>query len=199
MLRVREARRERIDRMTEAIQGPTNMQPLFEKGDPVVHPHQGAGTIDRIITLKRNGEPIRYYSIALVESDSTLMMPVQSAEELGLRKANFGIDSIQEIFEDEPQELADHYRSRHATIRAMIAGGEPDDLARVVRDLAWRGSQPDTDLTKVDNDLLREARKILATEVAARAGVTLDAASRKIDEMIHAAIEVHQQGSSRKN
>lgn len=184
--------------MTEAIQQTGNVEPRFASGDPVVHPHQGAGTINKIITLERNGETMRYYSIDLIEGDSTLMMPIQSAEELGLRKADFGMDSIQEMLENEPGELADSYRSRHATVRAMLGSGEPEDLARVVRDMSWRGSQPDIDLTKVDNDLLRDAKRMLATEVAARTGTTLETASRKINKMVREAIKKHEKNQNGK-
>lgn len=163
----------------------------------MVHPHQGAGTVEKIITIQRNGEPEFYYSIELVGGESKLMMPIERAEELGLRKADFGMEEIQSTLENEPEQLADNYRSRHATARAQIGSGEPVELARVVRDMTWRGEQPDIDLTKVDKDLLREAKKMLGTEVAARTDTTLSTAMRKINQTISEAMEQHLNGNSK--
>lgn len=177
--------------MTQAVQQHPSIEPRFESGDPVVHPHQGAGTVEKIITIQRNGEPRLYYSIELVGGESKLMMPIEKAEELGLRKADFGMDDIQSTLENEPEELADNYRSRHSTVRARIGSGEPVELARVVRDMTWRGRQPDIDLTKVDKDLLREAKKMLGTEVAARTDTTLNTAMRKINQTIRDAMDQH--------
>lgn len=171
------------------------IEPRFVSGDPVVHPSQGAGTVERIITLNYTGQPLRYYSIELVDGDSTLMMPVEKAEELGLRRADFGLDDIQATLEKEPQELPDSYRSRHAKIRSMLGSGEPVDLARVVRDMTWRSRQPDTNLTKVDKDLLRDAKHMLATELAARLGTTVDTSARRINDTVGEVMDHHAESN----
>ena len=177
------------------IAEPTPAEPRFGSGDPVVHPSQGAGTIERIVTLDYTGTPLRYYSIELVDSDSTLILPVEKAEELGLRHADFGLDDIEAALDDEPRELPDSYRSRQAQMRSLLNTGKPIDLARIVRDMAWRGRQPDTNLTKVDKDLLRDAKHMLATELAARLGTTVDAATRRIEETVGRVMDRHAQAN----
>ena len=76
--------------MTEAVEQTRTAEPRFSSGDPVVHPHQGAGTIADIVTLSHTGEPRRYYNIELVGGDVHIMMPVEQAEEIGLRRGGVG-------------------------------------------------------------------------------------------------------------
>lgn len=162
----------------------------FETGEAVVHPHQGAGTVEMIFTLERDGEPQRYYRIDLVDQDSVLMIPIQRADEIGLRRARGTRDAIRDEFNDVPDELADNYRTRHANLRQRLSSGGPRSLARVLRDLTWR--EHVGDLTKIDRDLKREARDRLAAELAVSTAMTIEAATRAISSMMADAIEAHE-------
>jgi CarD family transcriptional regulator len=60
---------------------------VFGVGDKVVHPVHGAGTVSRIEERVEDGQPILYYIIPDVLASCELMVPVASAEEIGLRFA----------------------------------------------------------------------------------------------------------------
>jgi RNA polymerase-interacting CarD/CdnL/TRCF family regulator len=167
----------------------------FESGDTVVHPYQGAGTIEKIVSLKRHGETKRFYSIDLIGRDAKLMTPVGVIDDVGLRPASTGEDDIRDLFMQEPEPLADNYRTRHANLRDRLGSGDPSEIARVLRDLAWR-ERVDS-LTKIDMDLKRKAVKMLRGELAAYASTTLSTASRKLNKIIRSAMDHHLE--ARKN
>lgn len=161
----------------------------FEIGDPVVHPAQGAGTVSDVTTFERGGEPRQYYSIHLIDDSGMLMVPTDNADDIGLRRARYGVDQIQEQLFNDPEPLADHYRTRHANLRRKLKSGDPIQVAQAVRDLAWR--EHIDDLTKVDNDLFREGKEMLVGELAAKRGTQMNAASRRLNKMLSEAIEQH--------
>jgi len=162
----------------------------FEIGDPVVHPAQGAGTVHDVTTFERNGEPRQYYSIHLIDDSGMLMVPTDSADDIGLRRARYGVDQIHEQLFNNPELLADHYRTRHADLRRKLKSGDPIEVAQVVRDLAWR--EHVGELTKVDNDLFREGKEMLVGELAAKRGTQMNAASRRLNVMLSEAIARHE-------
>lgn len=161
----------------------------FAVGDPVVHPAQGAGTVREVTTFERDGEPRLYYSIQLIDDSGMLLVPADSADDLGLRPARYGADQIHEQLFNEPELLSDHYRSRHAAVRRRLKSGDPIQVAQAVRDLAWR--EHVGELTKVDNDLFREGKEMVIGELAAKRGTEMSAAGRRLEEMLQEAIAQH--------
>ncbi len=161
----------------------------FEAGDAVVHPHQGAGTVEDIVTIPLGGEPREYYRIELISGNGTLMIPTDESENLGVRFARYSTDDLEKVLLQEPTELNDHYRSRQAKLRDRIGSGSPRKIAAALRDLAWR--EHEDDLTKVDRDLKREAKERLIEEIAAQGDIALSTAKRRLNKMLDSAIETH--------
>jgi CarD family transcriptional regulator len=60
---------------------------VFGVGDKVVHPIHGAGTVSRIEERTEDGQPTLYYIIPDVLASCELMVPVEIADEIGLRSA----------------------------------------------------------------------------------------------------------------
>jgi len=59
---------------------------MFRKGEKVVYPRHGAGKIETIYTQELNNKKLKYYKIKFVDSKVSVSIPVNNAEELGLRK-----------------------------------------------------------------------------------------------------------------
>jgi len=60
---------------------------VFEVGEKVVHPVHGAGTVSRIEERIEDGRPVLYYIIPDALVSCALMIPVSTAEDIGLRHA----------------------------------------------------------------------------------------------------------------
>ena len=59
---------------------------MFRKGDTVVHPEHGAAVIEDLCEREFLGETRRYFKLRVSYGDLTLMVPVESTEEVGLRQ-----------------------------------------------------------------------------------------------------------------
>ncbi|MDP9118783.1 MAG: CarD family transcriptional regulator, partial [Actinomycetota bacterium] len=57
----------------------------FRKGDTVVHPEHGAAVIEELKDKDFLGEKRKYLVLRVVYGDLTLSVPVDSAEQVGLR------------------------------------------------------------------------------------------------------------------
>ena len=58
---------------------------LFEIGDKVVYPHHGAGTVIKKEKREILGQTREYLTIQILHNDMTVNVPVENAEQVGLR------------------------------------------------------------------------------------------------------------------
>jgi CarD family transcriptional regulator len=139
----------------------------FAVGDKVVHPHHGPGQITGIEQKEfMHGMEEDYCVIEIPAQGLTLHIPLHRLKELGvrpaMRKAQF--EDVQDILRRKPHQLPPDHKERQEQILEKIKTGQPEELAEVVRDLAWH--QKDSHLTKRDSDYMDRGRKLLAAEMA---------------------------------
>lgn len=61
------------------------VKPRYKVNQRIVYPIQGVGSIQAIIEKEFQGRKVLYYNIYLQVNDMTVMVPVEKADELGLR------------------------------------------------------------------------------------------------------------------
>ena len=161
----------------------------FEVGDPIVHPSHGAGRIVAIQAWEVGGVKRRYYSIELVSDHGTLNIPVEQAEESGLRRAVSDPDSIFDVLSEEPATLNSDHRKRQADLADKIHSGDAGQITEALRDLAYR--EQTSGLTERDPRLKSEAEGMLIGELALQPDLNLDSAAARLQSEVHDAIEEH--------
>ena len=62
------------------------METKFNVDQQVVYPSQGVGKVTEIFERTFNGAQVLYYKIHIEASDMTVMVPVEKAEDLGIRQ-----------------------------------------------------------------------------------------------------------------
>jgi RNA polymerase-interacting CarD/CdnL/TRCF family regulator len=120
---------------------------MLGPGDPIFHPHYGFGTVHCMTRRDRmhpNQEPTSaesvsdqtedYYDIQLA-AGGTLLVPVNRAESVGLRRLSNGIEAIKACLSSPAQSLPTSFRERAAALRVRQQLAEPAALANSVRDL----------------------------------------------------------------
>ncbi len=161
----------------------------FAVGDKVVHPRYGAGQI----TGEEHRELVdgfeHYCVIKLVDTGATAYIPMRKMDELGVRpvmsRAEFA--RVLETLRGVPRLLAKDFKIRHERIREKLATCHPIQIAETVRDLTWR--KQDAYLTKIDEDLLRQGRALLAGEIAVATDIKSFDAQDAIDATLKVADE----------
>jgi len=160
----------------------------YSVGDKVVHPRFGPGLIAGVERQELVDGPRSYYIIEIVAKRLIVHVPVLKADEAGVRPA-MSLSALPQVLTTlrrRPRRLSDDYKQRQEQIGAEIKTGLVLDLARVVRDLTWRGTR--AHLTKHDSDSLKQGRALLAAEMALASGGKVSDSNKLIEATMTAAV-----------
>jgi len=139
---------------------------MFSVGDKVMHCTHGAGIITEKKEMQITKTPRCYLVIQMLGSDSTLMIPIDKAEQR-LRPARKEI-SLRQLLTDElasePEKLPQDYKERTKHIESKLKSGETKKWIEIVRDLSHREEQGK--LSSGDRRLLDRAIDLLSGELA---------------------------------
>ena len=69
----------------------------FEIGDKVIYPNHGLGVIERIEKRTILGTTCGFYSLRMATSDTTVLVPVDNVDDVGLRRA-IGDNEVKKLF-----------------------------------------------------------------------------------------------------
>jgi len=69
----------------------------FEIGDKVIYPNHGLGVIERIEKKTILGTTCGFYSLRMATSDTTVLVPVDNVDDVGLRRA-IGEHEVKKLF-----------------------------------------------------------------------------------------------------
>lgn len=147
----------------------------MEIGDAVLHPRYGVGVIGGIETRVQDGEKREYYVIPKPSISSTIFVPVDSAEEVGLRPLA-SPDTLEEAL--EILRGADGTEIKSPGLK-NLTWSDPLDLARVIRHQAL---EPKSRYPKVsEQQQLKRAKKLLAEELRAVMGLSEESLTSLIE------------------
>lgn len=144
----------------------------FKLNEQIVYPLQGVGKITAIEQRPFKDKAIWYYTIYLEISDMTVMVPVDKAEQLGIRAivpqedAEAALTLISESDDSAPTDWKLRYQMNHD----LLKKGSVADIAKVVRTLYHRSKIKE--LPVMERKLFDSATKLLMDEVALSLGKT---------------------------
>ncbi len=152
---------------------------IFSKGDLVVYPNHGAGTVSGVEEKTILGEERRYYIVYVPDGGLTLNIPADSYTGLRSCADDEEIAGALEILRGGPEDMPAHWNHRLKHNQEKIRSGEILSVAEVVRDLSAHGD--DRGLSTGERNLLAKARRILISEVAMGKSLKADEAEALVD------------------
>jgi CarD family transcriptional regulator len=155
---------------------------MFKAGDAIIHPVRGAGIVEGIEERRWRGRSDLYYRIRLLGQEGTsLMIPVDAAKTLGLRRAipRFRLGQVWRVLRGDPETLPADHRKRYQLLKGKLHAGDVFQVAEAVRDMAWR-QQREGRLTTVGKRIYEEGITLLAGEIAATQSIDLADAETQI-------------------
>jgi CarD family transcriptional regulator len=169
---------------------------VFQVGDKVVHPAHGAGIVAGIEEKELLAEFRHYSVIHLAATEMKLMIPIKTAEAIGLRPVAMPaqIEAIYETLWAEPHDLIDDFKQRQAILGVKLKSGNIVDVAKVVRDLHWRNE--DTPLSPTESRQLEGAKQQLASELSLAEGVNVEDCLAQIDRILEGAVKKAQEAGT---
>ncbi len=166
----------------------------FQELEQVVYPLQGVGQIKRIFKKKFNDKDTLYYELYLEVSDMTVYVPVDRAEELGIRaivpkkEATSALSLIAEEFEPVPAD----WKMRYQMNLDLLKQGTIHDIATVVRALYHRSRVKE--LPILERKLFDSALKLLVDEVS----FSLNKGKSDVEELVFARLETEPKKTAKK-
>lgn len=162
-----------------------NMKTLFKTKQQVVYPTQGVGLVQKIEEKEFKGKTVLYYVIYLEVSDMTVMVPVDKAEELGLRAIVSPQESKKalEIISREYEPVSSDWKMRYQMNVDLLKKGKVTDIATVVTALYHRSKIKE--LPILERKLYDSALKLLIDEIS----FSLEKSKEEAEQLIFSRLE----------
>jgi CarD family transcriptional regulator len=130
----------------------------FKSGELAVYPAHGVGIITGVESREVSGENKSFYILKVLDTEATIMVPVDNAPTVGLRKIvkKSLVPKVYEILKDKKDVILDNqtWNRRYRDYTDKIKSGCVMEVARVLRDLY---------LLKFDKELSFGERKMFDT------------------------------------
>ena len=161
----------------------------FAIGDVVVYPAYGVGRIARREERLVLGVKTEILVLELAEGLSVTLSVDHADRVLRPVLSEADIVRVQKTLRKKQAVSDDGWLKRKRDVQAKVVGGDPEEMAEVVRNGAHRerglqerkaGSQ----LSPSERDLYRRARWLLSSEIGSARGLDLDAADAWIEEQL---------------
>jgi CarD family transcriptional regulator len=161
--------------------------PAFRKGDTVVHPEHGAAVIQELKDKEFLGEKRKYLVLRVVYGDLTLSVPVDSAEQVGLRPviSKPQVKKILKVLTESETISAANWSRRFKNNLEKLHSGDPFEVAEVLRNLSIRDREKG--LSAGEKRMIQKARQILISELSHATDKSEEDAGLMIDEVLDGA------------
>jgi CarD family transcriptional regulator len=144
---------------------------VFQIGDMVCYPMHGVGVVESIEKQTVLGETAKYYMLRFVMGRMTAMVPVETAESVGLRKLICEEECAKVIAflrEDSCSDESDNWNQRYRDNLSKLREGNVFSVADVVKCLIRRDREKG--LSAGERKMFLTARQVLVAELAASSG-----------------------------
>ena len=165
----------------------------FKVGDIVVYPHHGTAKVVDRSPREVFGETKEYLELRIayrdefeVRGDLVLSVPVDKAEEIGLRSPidQDEVEDVLAVLAERNVRLPSNWSRRFKNHVEKLKSGEIWEVAEVVRNMAVR--EHTKNLSAGEKNLYRRARQILISELAAVWKVEVEEATERVDKVLYA-------------
>jgi len=157
---------------------------LFDVGDKVVYPHHGAGTVVKKEKREILGQTREYLTIQILHNDMTVNVPVENAEQVGLRTVidEDLVNTVVKALTAGESEMPKNWNRRFKHNRDKMKTGDIFEMAEVVRNLAQRDQEKG--LSTGEKQMFSKAKRILASELMYAKNMDEDEAREFLEEVL---------------
>jgi CarD family transcriptional regulator len=145
---------------------------LFQVGDYIVYPMQGAGVIEAIEEKEILGQKQQYYVIKMPINKMQVMIPIGKVKKSRIRLVAdiVTLENVLHIFHDGQTDTTLPMKERYKINAEKLRTGNIQEGAEVVRDLMRINKNKS--LNSSEKQMLECARKIFISELGLIKGIT---------------------------
>ena len=145
---------------------------MFSLKDKVVYPGHGIAVIDDIVEKKVLNVNINFFKLSFLYKDTTILIPVQSIENTGIRYPSTKevIGKVKDELYKPPKKRLEFldftpsgWNRRNKEYQLKIQGGDIIEIAQIFRDLMYVAQQKE--LSFGEKNLLQAAEELLIQEI----------------------------------
>jgi CarD family transcriptional regulator len=138
----------------------------FQVGDKVIYPNHGLGVVQRIETKTIMGTTCGFYQLRMASNDTTVLVPVENADSVGLRKAvgNQEIDRLFLLLSDGKIDTGQNWKGRFKDNSDRMRTGSLFDVVEVLKSLTYLSKSKN--LSFREKRMLDRAKFLVVSEVA---------------------------------
>lgn len=153
----------------------------FKVGDKVVYPNHGVGVIEQVARRSIGDVESSFYCLRIISTDSTVMVPVNNTQAVGLRKVltRRQINHVMKVLKDGEVTTYDDWKGRFQANSEKMRTGDIRAVAEVLKSLTVLNEVKP--LSYRERRMLDRARFLLISELAEAGGKSADDMERKID------------------
>jgi CarD family transcriptional regulator len=160
-------------------------------GQKVAYPNQGICLVEDIERKKIGNNSIDFYYLRVLSDNSTIFVPTQNAESVGIRpiigsgQCKHLIDNLSEDFES----VACDWKIRSREYNEKLQSGDVFEAADVLKKLTFLSREKK--LSFREQSLLEKARFLVVSEIANAGLDDEDIVGSKVDKLIKKACRKH--------
>jgi CarD family transcriptional regulator len=154
---------------------------MFKVGDCAVYPSHGVAMVKRIDERQVGGQTKHFYVLQVVESQMTIMVPVDNADSVGLREiiSDKEVLNVYKILKKRDVKIDQTtWNRRFREYSEKIKTGSVYEIAEVLRNLFLLRSSKD--LSFGERKMLDQAKALLVKEISLARQAKEDAIEQEI-------------------
>jgi len=153
----------------------------FKVGDKVVYPNHGVGVIEQVAKRSIGELESSFYCLRILSTDSTVMVPVDNTQAVGLRKVltRRETNRVLKALKDGEVTTYDDWKGRFQANSEKMRTGDIRAVAEVLKSLTMLNEiKP---LSYRERKMLDRARFLLVSELAEASGKKTETVEDQID------------------
>ena len=164
----------------------------YATGDILVHPRHGVGTVLDTPTRGSGKDSTSYLQLFFEEKTLTIMVPLESVEEVGIRRPSTKdeAEAILAILE-ESSDVPETWAERNASTVSRVQSTEIAQASMVIRDLTRHSQRIDKPLSAAERSTLEGCLDTVSLELSLSLGLSqedtraliLDKVGLKVDDV----------------
>ena len=138
----------------------------FEIGDKVIYPNHGLGVVQKIESRTIMGMTCGFYQLRMVSNETTVLVPVENADSVGLRKAvgNSEVDRLYSLLGDGKIDTGQNWKGRFKDNSDRMRTGSLFDVVEVLKSLSYLSRSKN--LSFREKRMLDRAKFLVTSEIA---------------------------------
>lgn len=153
----------------------------FKVGDKVVYPNHGVGVIEQVARRSIGEVESSFYCLRILSTDSTVMVPVENTQAVGLRRVltRRQITQVMKALKNGEVTTYDDWKGRFQANSEKMRTGDIRAVAEVLKSLTVLNEVKP--LSYRERRMLDRARFLLISELAEASGKNANEIEGKID------------------